>query len=353
MKRSCLMVFLCFCCIVPASALQSWEQLDMLWEEAEQYGISQEDTLEDGTSHLIANIKKEIETQWKSGLHTALTLLGVVLLCSWAECVDISDQKQGGRITQVAGAAAITALSMSDVSAMIGLGRETIGRMEIFSRVLLPAVATISAATGHISGAAVRQGVTVLFSELLVFAMDRCLIPIVYCYVAVTCAEAAVGNEGLSRLAALLKGVVTFFLTGMLLIFVGYLTASGAVAGNVDMAQIKAAKMAISRVVPVVGGILADASETVLAGAGVLKGTVGVVGLLVVLTICLTPFLHLAMQYLIYKVTAALCAAVARPKLCGLIDAIGGAFGLVLGMTGASALILLVSLISAVSVVTT
>ena len=59
----------------------------------------------------------------------------------------------------------------------------------------------------------------------------------------------------------------------------------------------------------------------------------GVAGLLVVLTICLTPFLRLALQYLTYKVTAALCATVAQPRLSQLIDAIGGAFGLVLGMT--------------------
>ena len=99
------------------------------------------------------------------------------------------------------------------------------------------------------------------------------------------------------------------------------------------------------------GGILADASESVLAGAGGLKGTVGKVGMLVVLAICLTPFLRLALQYLLYKVTAALCAAVAQPRLSQLIDAIGGAFGLVLGMTGAGALLLLVSLVSAISAV--
>ena len=83
-----------------------------------------------------------------------------------------------------------------------------------------------------------------------------------------------------------------------------------------------------------------------------LRGPVGVVGLLVVLAICLTPFLRLALQYLAYKVTAALCAAVAQPRLSKLIEAIGGAFGLVLGMTGAAALVLLVSLVSAVSAVT-
>ena len=37
----------------------------------------------------------------------------------------------------------------------------------------------------------------------------------------------------------------------------------------------------------------------------------------------------------------------------GLLDGIGGAFGLVLGMTGACALLLLISLVSAVSAVLT
>ena len=93
---------------------------------------------------------------------------------------------------------------------------------------------------------------------------------------------------------------------------------------------------------------MADASESVLAGAGALKGTVGAAGLVVVLAICIASFLRLALQYLVYKGAAALCAMVAQPALSGLIDAIGSAFGLVLGMTGAGALVLLVSLVSAI-----
>ena len=110
--------------------------------------------------------------------------------------------------------------------------------------------------------------------------------------------------------------------------------------------------MAISRAIPVVGGILADASESVLAGAGILKGTVGAAGMLVVLAICLTPFLHLAVHYLMYKAAAALCGLVAQPGLSKLIDTVGSAFGLILGMTGAAALLLMVSLVSAITAVT-
>ena len=155
--------------------------------------------------------------------------------------------------------------------------------------------------------------------------------------------------EGLKRVASAIKWAVTAALCAILLIFVGYLTVSGAVAGTADAAAVKAAKFAMSSVVPVVGGILSDAAETVLAGAGILKNVVGVFGMLVVLGICLVPFLQLGIHYLAYKFTAALSAAGSGGRVAGLIDQIGGAFGLVLGMTGSCALLLLISMVSAVT----
>ena len=229
--------------------------------------------------------------------------------------------------------------------------RETIAKMDDFSGLLLPAMAALTAATGGVSGAAVRQGATVLCSSLLIRGIDGLLVPMLYAYIAACCAHAALGSDGLKKLAALLKGTIVFLLTAGLLAFVGYLTASGAIAGSADAAAVKAAKMTISRAIPVVGGILSDAAETVLAGAGVLRGTVGVVGMLVVLAICLTPFLQLTLHYLTYKGAAALTGTVAGPRLSGLMDSLGGAFGLILGMTGSCALVLLFSIVSAVSAV--
>ena len=71
-----------------------------------------------------------------------------------------------------------------------------------------------------------------------------------------------------------------------------------------------------------------------------------------VLAICLIPFLQLAFHYLTYKLAAALIGTVSDKRLSDLLDSIGGAFGIVLGLTGACALMLLVSLASAVKAVT-
>ena len=354
MKRIAVFLLCALLGVVPClGAEAAVPGLDELWQEAESYGVSEGTGLDEGLSNLFADGAAQVGGLLRASLATALKLMAVVLLCALAQGLRPREAGEGIQAVTIAGALAITALTMTDMAAMIGLGRETLGRMEAFSDLLLPVMAVLTAATGGISGAAVRQGATVLFSQLLLTAMDRLLIPMVYAYVAVSCAHAAVGNAGLQRLAGLLKGAATALLTGLLLVFVGYLTASGAIAGSVDAAAVKAAKLAISRAIPVVGGVLADASESVLAGAGALRGTVGAAGMVVVLAICLTPFLRLALQYLVYKVTGALCAAVAQPQLSRLIDAIGGAFGLVLGMTGAGALILLVSLVSAMTAVTT
>lgn len=349
MRRIVIFCALAMLCTVPVLGAElAVPGLDRVWEEAEGYGVSRDDSLDQGLSNLFSDAMSQAGTLLRASLATAAKLAAVVLLCSLAGSVSAGEETGA---VNIAGALAITVLTMTDMAAMIGLGRDTLAKMEGFSNLLLPAVAVLTAAAGSVTAAAVRQGATVLFSQLLITAMDRLLIPLVYALVAVSCAHAAVGNPGLKKVAGLLKGTITFVLTALLLAFVGYLTASGAIAGSVDAAAVKAAKLAISRAIPVVGGILADASESVLAGAGALRGTVGLVGLLVVLALCLTPFLRLALQYLVYKAAAALCATVAQPGLSGLIDDIGSAFGLVLGMTGAGALVLLVSLVSAVGAV--
>ncbi|MGI5963618.1 MAG: stage III sporulation protein AE [Lawsonibacter sp.] len=341
-------------CTIPCSAAEPFPVpgLEELWDQAESYGVDPEENMEQGMSNLFVDAVGELKSLVRASAATGLKLLAVVLLCSLAKGTG-NGGGSGLQAVELAGALAITALTIGDMEAMIGLGRDTIGKMSVFSDTLLPVMAVLTAATGGVTGAAVRQGVTVFFSQILILVMDRILIPLVYGYVALSCAYAAVDNPGLGKLAGLLKSVATFLLTALLVVFVGYLTASGAIAGSVDASAIKAAKLAISRAIPVVGGVLADASETVLAGAGVLRGTVGVVGMLVVLAICATPFFQLAIQYLVYKGMAALCATVAPPRLSRLIDSVGGAFGVVLGMTGASALILLISLVSTLSVVVT
>ena len=162
-----------------------------------------------------------------------------------------------------------------------------------------------------------------------------------------------VPGHSLKKIGVGIRKGVTWALTGVMLLFTGFLTLTGAASSAADALTMQMTRSAISAAVPVVGSIISDATGTVLAGAGMLKSAVGVFGMLAVLAICLTPFLTMAVQYLLYKLAAFLAGTMTEGPLEELIDALGSAFGLMLGMTGSCALLLLISITSSVSVVVT
>lgn len=305
--------------------------------------------LDDGLASLVKKGEQSLNGIIKRVLHSSIILLVIVVFSSLASGA-VCDMGKMVQIAPIAAVLAISAVSIADADSLIGLGKETIERINVFSQVLLPAMAAATAAAGAPGAAAARQMATVLFSDVLLCVIDYLLLPLVYAYLVAVIVAAALNNDGMKRMASTLKWVVTTVLTVVMMAFVGYLTISGVIAGAADVIAIKATKFTVSSIVPVVGGILSDAAETVLAGAGILKNSIGVFGMLVVMGMCIVPFLELGIHYLAYKITATLSAMIAQPQLVGLIDGLSSGFGLVLGMTGASALLMLIAMISAIKV---
>ena len=155
---------------------------------------------------------------------------------------------------------AVAAIAITDANSLIGMGRRPWSICRPFpSTAGWPAVAAAAAAAGSPGGRPPRHLATMLFSDVLITVITSLQLPLLYLYMAACVGHAALGNEGLKRVASAIKWAVTAALCAILLIFVGYLTVSGAVAGTADAAAVKAAKFAMSSVVPVVGGILSDA----------------------------------------------------------------------------------------------
>ena len=304
-----------------------------------------------GVGRILEDMKGKVGEVLRQRTRGATSVLLVVVLCA---AVEGFSQGTGGKTAlflPMVGALSVTLLTAGSLDSLMGLGAETIGELNRFSKALLPTLAAATAASGAVTTATVQQVTTVFFVDLLLNLVDGLLLPMVYLYTGALAAAACLPESRLGAIAEGLKKILTWILTTALLVFTVYLSVARVISGAADGAAVRVTKAAISGVVPVVGGIIAEASETVLVGAGMLKNTVGLKGMLAILAACAYPFLQLGVQYLLYKLTAFLAAAIGAPGLCKLIDGLGGAFGLVLGMTGACALLLLVSVLSSVAAV--
>lgn len=358
MKKGILMLFLL--CVLTVSV-----QADELGELRRALPEGTARQIEGGSLHsgtdFTAGLSKIFKGQKRKAreilyrrLRGCILILMAVLLCGTVDgfSQSLDEKRRFWNLMPMAGAASITLLSAGSVDTLMGLGAETMEQINTFSKVLLPSLAAAAAAGGAVGTAAVQQTAAVFFADLLLELISRLLLPMVYLYIGTLTAGAMLGQSRLNVLAEELRKIIVWVLSGALLIFTFYLTAVHIISGTADSTAVRAAKAAISGSIPVVGGILAEASETVLAGAGMLKNTIGVFGMLAVLALCAGPFLEIGIQYLLYKLTAFFANMMGTAELSRLIDGLGSAFGLILGMTGASALLIFISILSFAAAVT-
>ena len=250
---------------------------------------------------------------------------------------------QTRQAAELAGTVAMGAALLRSANALVRLGTETVTQLSEYGKLLLPVMTAALAAQGGVTGSAALYMGTTLFNTVLSSLISGLLVPGLYLYLALAVAAAAIGAEGLKKLRDLIKWAMVWGLKIILYLFTGYMGITGVVSGTTDAAALKAAKLTISGVVPVVGGILSDASEAVLVSAGVVKNSAGIYGLLAVLSICIGPFLKIGVHYLLLKATGAVCGVFGPKGLTELAGDFSGAMGLVLAMTGSVCLLLLIS----------
>lgn len=294
-----------------------------------------------GVWTVVKNAVLQMQPQVASAVKLCLSCIGSALLLALLHHLQSSSKA----IVTLAGVVMLSCLFLGGSTSLIEMGTETIWKINEYGKLFLPVMTAALAAQGGTMSAAAIYGATALFDTILSSVVSSVLIPAVYIYLVLATLNAATGDDILKKLKDLLKWGMTWLLKLLLYLFTGYITISGIISGTADQTAIKATKLTISSMVPIVGGILSDASEAVLVGAGVVKNSVGVYGLLAMIAITIIPFLSIGVYYLLLKVTSAVCAVFAPKPISALLEDFSGALGMVLGMTGAVCLIQMISVV--------
>ncbi|MBE6984009.1 MAG: hypothetical protein E7434_00070 [Ruminococcaceae bacterium] len=276
----------------------------------------------------------------KSALRLCAVLLSLLTLCAITQ---MSGAVQAANAIILAGSLGITVAMMGDFQSMVQLAKQTVEDMADYSACYLPIMASSTMASGGITSSTVLYSGTVLFSQLLMRLISKLLIPGVYFYIAVATAESALGSQMLSEIREFIGWLISKTLRIVMYIFIAYMTITGVISGTSDATTVKATKAAVSGMIPVVGSIVSDASESLIASASMLKSSVGVFGMLAVMGICIVPFLRVGIQYLMLKVTSAVSGTVGLEPHVKLLKHFSQAMGYLLGMCGAYVLMLLIS----------
>ena len=274
---------------------------------------------------------------------------GAVCLCLIVICVIFSLLQALTEMSQMAatitGVSAITLVLLKASNSLINLSLTTVQEISEYSKLLFPLLAASLAAQGGVTASTQLYAATAVLTTVLSSAISVVLKPAICVFLALSIASCAFPEKVLKTCRDFCKNTLIWIIKIILYVFTGYISITGVISGTTDAMALRATKITISGVVPVVGGILSDASEAILVSAGMVKNAIGIYGLFVIMALQLRPFIQIGVHYLLLKMTAALCSAMNTDSLSRLIESFSDAMGILLAVSGATGLMLMVSII--------
>ena len=212
-----------------------------------------------------------------------------------------------------------------------------------FVTLLLPAyVVTIVFSAGSVSALGFYE-LTLLSVHILQLLFIKMVLPLIQIYVVFLFFNQLTQEDLFSQASEFLKTLLEWILKTTTAILVGLQTIQCLVAPAVDTLKNSTAHR-IVKALPGVGGLMDSAAETIAGSALVIKNAVGVAGMIVVLLICLLPFLKLGLSVLLFRLLCALLQPISEKRMVDCIRSFSDGVMLLMKTMLAGLAVFLVSL---------
>lgn len=339
MKRIILMLLIVIWLAIPVRAADL--TVPTVPKSAQKFMPSSQDNFAQGLLEVLRDALLYFRPNLREAASVCLGIVAVNIATSLLHIFPGSSQQS----VNLAACIGISLLLLRATNSLIYLAANTVAEISEYGKLLLPVMTAAMASQGAVGTSATLYSATALFDALLTSLIRNILTPLVYLFLALAVSASAIGEDMMKKIRDALKGIMTWCLKTILYIYTGFISISGVVSGATDAAALKAAKLTISSMVPVVGSILSDASEAVLVAAGTVKNASGIYGLFAVIALWIGPFLQIGAHYLLLKATGAVCTVLGSKESTSLIQDFSSAMGFLLAMTGTVCLMLLISLV--------
>ena len=227
-------------------------------------------------------------------------------------CGIITNMKSGfisqatGEIVFFACFALVIVLTLSCAAGLIESAENAVRLLKKQMNLAFPILLTLMAGVGGVVSAKAYQPAVALLSGGVAEIVANVILPLFV----FTLVFSVVGNLSksvkLSKLTDFFKSTSVTILAITFTVFTAFMSVQGLTAGAFDSVSIRAAKFATKSYIPILGGYLADGFDLILAGGLLVKNSVGVAGLLLLVSTILSPIIQILAVTFGLKLVAAI-----------------------------------------------
>ena len=307
------------------------EKLDqLLAEEGADLSLGQlfREMLSGEREFSLADIWSTLGDMAFADLRHSGSLLGqLILLCLMAVLLTmLKNNFAGGEIAQISRWVVYLLLIGIAIAAFVPAmqkAAETVSTIRDFIYVLLPILVPLLASIGGITTVSLINPALLFALSILMSLMANLIFPLITFSAILRLCGGLTPQLSLAKMAALFKDIAMGVMGIVSTVFIAFLGFTGMSTASWDGLAVKAIKSASGAFIPIVGRSLADAFDSVIGTALILKNVLGVVGAIAILFICALPAIQILLQALVFRIAGALIQPLGEEKLADAVTGLG------------------------------
>ncbi len=274
-----------------------------------------------------------------------IQLIIITIICGVLTNLQSSFGKEGvSEIAFLACYVFLIGIMIRSFTNIVAMGREVIDNMVMFMQAMIPVLITLLMSVGNITTATIFQPVILFSVQIIGTIIKNFSLPVLFFATALSMVNNISDQFQISNMVNFLKQINKWCLGIILTVFVGVMTVQGFASSVVDGVVNKTTKYAVNNFVPIVGGVLSDAVDTVLGCSLILKNAIGIVGVVIIALICLVPAIKILALIIVYRFTAAVIEPVSDQRVVKCINDLGDSLTMIFTLVLAVALMFLISI---------
>lgn len=294
-------------------------------------------------------LKKLFSERFAQPLKLLAALCGISLLCTLAKTAADNSGNMSGVFSAV-GVLAGAGMTAAAFSTVISDTLEVLKAASDFMLIFVPAYTAVIAAMGKITAASAANALTLgaaqFFSQLAV----NFLPPVCGTVLGLSVTGAICPELNISKIAQLVKKIAVWSLSLIMTVFMSILSAQTFVKNTADNVLIKTAKFAVSNGVPIVGGTISDAVNTVSASLTLLHSGIGTYGIIAAAVIIIPPLVTVICYRLALSAAEAVSGLFGIKELSELFGAAGWVMSVILAVIACFLLLNTVSVVIMIAI---
>ena len=327
-----------------ANMLKLSDMIDSLNEYKENSEIGKELELEDIAQNLITGkntdyskiVQKVLDifaSNVISVLKNGIAILVVIVLIGIFSSLELDKSSTVSKITFLISYIIIVTILANMYVGVIESYRKTISILTAVMQTVTPFVMIVMVFSGGIVSSNLIQPMILFIASLVGFLINYIVIPFVTIAIVIKIVSSFSDKVRLNRLGDLFSKSGLWITSVVFTLFLSVISVKGSITTSVDSTVIKTTQTAVSNFIPVVGKFVSDSLESIMGATEVIGKTAGIIGIIVMCVVTITPIIQMLVIFLAHKVLAALAETLTDNKnTIGIIDSFAETYKVLLGV---------------------